>query len=1119
MSMNMDNESLFKQLFPPAYVQRGVDYYQRGKVEFVRREEDGSVTAIIRGTTLYQVNIEFGGSGHLEGYCSCPVGYNCKHVVATLLALDADQPSDRPQQTGGSLLFDSRQSFTERWARQLRNALTAEEKPTEKSSSQSKRQLIYLLQPENFQQRYTIRLCSAYRKKDGSLSQIQNFDPYNTLHGQPPKLVQREDLQLLRRLFLQGKLTSNEFYIDGEGGSQLLLDLASSGRCRWQQHDGITLQPGASALSKLVWKELPQGDQKLMLQVPEHTDNQLLFLDKTCYLDPQTGNVGEIVSEHPASLLAQLYQLPSVPPEEAEQMIEMLKKETDLSVIPTPKCVSPPKTKKVKPTAVLSLLVGEVLVEEEESPWYREPKLYPVPLPMIEVKFDYDGERVNFFSEEEALWREKEGQRLKIPRQAQIEEQLLNQLSGHLVPTLLFEEMAAENGDMVEIPPEYTGRFTFPDMKSGGLDFSMEVVPELQQQGWIIETSEEWPWQFVSEPDEWFAELQETDNEWFTLGVDVELEGHRTPLLPMLMESLKQLPGEITPELLSSMEDDLPIVLPLEDGRLLPIPLGKMRTILLTLIELYEEHPLDESGQLRFNRLEAARLAELQAAEGAAHLRWMGGERLLELGHKLRDFSGIEHMHPPQQFHAALRDYQQQGLNWLQFLQQMELGGILADDMGLGKTVQTLAHLLLQKQQGEIEYPNLVIAPTSLMVNWRSEAARFAPELKVTVLHGPKRQALFKQIPKSDLVLTTYPLLSRDAEHLLSHQYNTLVLDEAQVIKNPRTRATQLVHQLQARHRLCLTGTPMENHLGELWSLMHFLNPGLLGDEKQFRRQYRNPIEKQGDQDRQQRLQKRIAPFMLRRTKQQVATELPQKNEIVRAVELEGDQRKLYETIRLAMHKKVHKEVEKKGINRSHIIILDALLKLRQVCCDPRLLKLESAKKEKRSAKLDMLMDFLPEMIEEGRRILLFSQFTSMLKLIEEALQKRKIDYVKLTGNTKDRGTPVERFQAGEVPLFLISLKAGGTGLNLTAADTVIHYDPWWNPATENQATDRAYRIGQDKPVFVYKFIAANTVEEKIMEMQQRKQALADGLYGAEKVNLGATFSPEELQALFDLEV
>ena len=501
---------------------------------------------------------------------------------------------------------------------------------------------------------------------------------------------------------------------------------------------------------------------------------------------------------------------------------------------------------------------------------------------------------------------------------------------------------------------------------------------------------------------------------------------------------------------------------------------------------------------------------------GAAQLRWIGGDRIREMARKLANFNGIQQADVPKQFLAELRPYQLEGLSWLQFLREYEFGGILADDMGLGKTVQALAHITLEKTSGRMTQPCLVIAPTSLMFNWQMEAKRFSPELKVLLLHGADRKEQFDSIADYDLILTTYPLIVRDKHILLEQHFHLLILDEAQFIKNAKSQAALVAIQLKATHRLCLTGTPMENHMGELWSLFHFMMPGLLGDQKSFQRLFRTPIEKHENQERRQHLNRRVAPFLLRRTKDKVVQELPEKVEMIRHVELEGGQRDLYETVRITMQEKIQKEIAKLGLKRSHIIILDALLKLRQICCDPRLLKIKTTKqKASKSAKLELLMTLLPELIEEGRRILLFSQFTEMLGLIEEAITKAGIPYVKLTGQTKDRATPVQQFQSGEVPLFLISLKAGGTGLNLTAADAVIHYDPWWNPAVENQATDRAHRIGQEKTVFVYKLVAKGTVEEKILEMQQRKKELMDGLF-SDKTTSKLELSEQDLKGLFD---
>ena len=334
-------------------------------------------------------------------------------------------------------------------------------------------------------------------------------------------------------------------------------------------------------------------------------------------------------------------------------------------------------------------------------------------------------------------------------------------------------------------------------------------------------------------------------------------------------------------------------------------------------------------------------------------------------------------------------------------------------------------------------------------------------------------------------------MLSRDIEDMVALPWHMVVLDEAQAIKSAGSKATHAVCRLDTRHRLCLSGTPIENHLGELWSQFAFLMPGLLGQRKSFNKRFRTPIEKDGDPVRRRQLSLRIRPFILRRTKSAVATELPPKHTILRRITLAPDQRELYETIRATMHEKVTEGIAARGVAQSHILVLDALLKLRQVCCDPRLVKLSSSRMTGTSSKLDDLLEMVSEMVAEGRRILLFSQFTSMLDLMKPALEAAKIAFVELRGDTADRAAPVRRFEAGEVPLFLISLKAGGRGLNLTSADTVIHYDPWWNPAVEDQASDRAHRIGQTKSVFVYKLIASDTVEERIVELQERKAALA----------------------------
>ena len=639
-----------------------------------------------------------------------------------------------------------------------------------------------------------------------------------------------------------------------------------------------------------------------------------------------------------------------------------------------------------------------------------------------------------------------------------------------------------------------------------------DAVPQLEREGWRIEFEDGFRHPVVDGAGDWTAELGEASGWWFSLDLGIMVAGERVALLPVLSSLLARLRVLDVPSELDALARNGTVFGRLEDGRHVALPLERTKAIMATLVELYDPKNLSAEGKLGIS---AGEMTGLAALEAATRLRWLGGERLRELAERLSSFSGIAQVEPPAGLLTELRPYQREGLDWLQFLRGYELGGILADDMGLGKTVQALAHILVERREGRLDRPCLVVCPTSVVPNWLAEAARLAPELQILSLHGPDRAERFSEIDNSDVVVTTYALLSRDADHLLPIKWHMAVLDEAQAIKNSAAKTTQLVCRLDARHRLCLTGTPMENHLGELWSQFAFLMPGLLGDAKRFARVFRTPIEKKQDGERRSVLSGRLKPFLLRRTKSLVAADLPPKTEILRPLELAGPQRDLYETVRVAMHEKVRREVAEKGLARSHIVVLEALLKLRQVCCDPRLVKLTAARQVSASAKLEHLMEMLPPLIEEGRQILLFSQFTSMLDLIKPAVAEAGIDFVELRGDTKDRASPVARFQKGSVPLFLISLKAGGTGLNLTAADTVIHYDPWWNPAVEDQATDRAHRIGQDKPVFVYKLVAQGTVEERMLELQQRKKALAAGIYDAAGAT-GAGLEAGDIERLFE---
>ena len=598
---------------------------------------------------------------------------------------------------------------------------------------------------------------------------------------------------------------------------------------------------------------------------------------------------------------------------------------------------------------------------------------------------------------------------------------------------------------------------------------------------------------------------------WFDLSLGMAIDGKRHNILPLLPSLLGHLAATTHDE---SNTAQLPehVYLEQADGSYLRLPTEPLKPWLQALLELVGDKSTKElaGDTLRLSRLDALRLG----ASLGAGAQWKGADSLREMVSQLAGRSSLPEVAVPDGLQATLRPYQLQGLNWLQFLRTHALSGVLADDMGLGKTLQTLAHVLIEKNAGRLDLPALIIAPVSLMGNWRKEAERFTPTLRTLVLHGAERHALAANMAGHDVVIAPYSLLQRDRERWQAQAWHIVVLDEAQNIKNANSHAAQVVSELNTRHKLCLSGTPMENHLGELWSLFHFLMPGFLGSQARFKQLFRTPIEKLGSSEQLAQLRQRVTPFMLRRNKSDVATDLPEKQEMISSVELVGKQADLYETIRLTTEKAVRDALANKGLAKSQIQILDALLKLRQVCCDPRLVPLPAAQKVKQSAKLELLMELLPELLAEGRKVLLFSQFTSMLTLIEQELAKRKLSWVKLTGQSQKRDAIIEQFTSGAVPLFLISLKAGGVGLNLTQADTVIHYDPWWNPAVETQATARSHRIGQTKQVMVYKLVAQGTIEERILALQERKAALANSLYGGDAARKQPLFTESDLAAL-----
>ena len=512
-----------------------------------------------------------------------------------------------------------------------------------------------------------------------------------------------------------------------------------------------------------------------------------------------------------------------------------------------------------------------------------------------------------------------------------------------------------------------------------------------------------------------------------------------------------------------------------------------------------------QPGLYRIDRRHAAYLESVADEQGAsmqtpANWRaWAGAPRQQE---------ALEAI-PLGSLDSVLRPYQKQGVYWLNFLARNGLGGILADEMGLGKTLQALA--LIRAMSGKA----LIVCPSSLVYNWQREAERFTPDRKVLAIEGPRRQELFgKPLAEADLVITSYPLLRRDADQYRPFDFTAAVLDEAQHIKNPDSQNAQSAFSIRAKHRFVLTGTPVENSVRDLWALMNFVMPGYLGSRNDFRDRYELPINSQPGGPEHSRLVKRIKPFVLRRLKKNVITDLPEKIEQVSYCELTDAQSEIYAELLTATRRQVADLAGEKDQKKARMVMLTALLRLRQACCDLRLLKLEGSEDKpptENSSKIAMLGELLEEAVDGGHRVLVFSQFATMLGHLQDWLKEAEIDTCYLDGSTKDRAAQVDRFQRGDVPVFLISLKAGGVGLNLTAADTVVHFDPWWNPAVEAQATDRAHRIGQKKAVSVYKLITRGTVEEKILALQTRKREVIDATIDSEQPMMqGLTMSDIE---------
>ena len=1219
--------SALERHFGHTTVSRGKAYANAGRVTSWTVEPDQkSMTAVVRGSKTYRQQIHFtwsaaGALMHLYGHCSCPMGFNCKHVVAAILVaqaadalpgatrLDTGAPNapthalertSNPAKpanaanpahvsgtsvtsgvsgasgttvtsvttvTSGPPQASPLDSALKVWlARHPKQAAQthADVSPNE-YPAHVKDRIRYVIQQSR--DRISITPMKVSVRKDGSKSSNSHARPYDFRNVRDETRA-RFLLPIDMRIFRLLSLSSREYGMyeptvpDDDEGQTLFRLVLESGRAHWEDAGGLLLQPGSARRGQFVWRNGGET-QQLMIKVDPSVEDQedadpwlkALPLIPAWYLNTETGACGLLQTEHTAQEVRWLASAPPVPAAQADQVLAAMSQAN--IKLPRPNPVAQQWITDIAPKPVLTL--GAIKAREERYALFRH---YKVPFeaheiaPMLRLSFDYDGHRIAVDAPDAIIRHAADGQLQLIARDPVAE--------GEHLQTLL--SCASETGfhpvtyhidqaDMAEFKPSDLVLWPFnavnPLSEMGGgheaLGFIEEVVPVLKAKGWHVIVDPAWPCRIYEGESNIRGEISQQEDSWFSIGLHYEVDGQEFDLLPVLTKLVESIPEEVlqNEHELQNLLGDTPFVALLKNGQYARIPLEKLAPALRFIRDLHERLHAAQAGAVR----------ELADALAGCGIPFTGGERLLELGSRLRQLLSLSPESAtqpviPETFHGHLRPYQTTGMAWMLALSDTGFGGILADDMGLGKTVQTLAflatkrnkqskqnkrterHQTLQAHQAhpghpehlehtekvhateEAQLPCLLVVPTSLVSNWVREAAQFVPEMKVLALQGLDRKQYFDQIAQHDLVITTYPLLHRDSETLFAQDYDTVILDEAQYVKNPTSQVAKLIRQIPAKHRLALTGTPMENNLEELWCLFDWLIPGLLGNRKSFGEKFRKPIEKENNLARRVALSKRISPFVMRRTKDQVVTDLPPRTEIVESVDLTGPQRALYETVRATMHERVRKALAQKGLASSKITVLDALLKLRQACCDPQLVKLASATKITTSAKRSRLMEMLESLFAEGRRVLVFSQFVEMLNLIETDVKARGWDYLMLTGQTQKRGELVNAFQSGEASLFLISLKAGGVGLNLTAADTVILYDPWWNPAIERQAMDRVHRIGQDKPVFVHRLIAQGTVETRIAQMQARKQALMDSVFDPDADN-NMDMSEEEIMSLF----
>ncbi|HYR88906.1 MAG TPA: SNF2-related protein [Terriglobia bacterium] len=1036
-------------------------YFRRGSVRLITGT-DRSVAASVQGSARYSVFLD-AEENSLKVRCSCPwyddTAAVCKHIWATMMAAESagylsrlssmSNPSIRTNQPGSyfddDLLPPQKpgQSNRSEWRQKLANVGIPTTVANAPERDAGERQMCYLIDiPRSLVAgNIILRIAVRKRKKNGGWGKLPLYERRVTQATSISDLADRRILTMLggakedsgySSFYYQPDSIAASYRITPELGTILLPEICRTGRCL------LMSSPDQEDFPVLAWDE--GSPWRLLLEIRHDAPQNRYVLTGTLAREDERIDVSEPLLALPEFVLIG-DRVGTLQADNAHRWMAMLRQNGPVSF-----------PEKQKYDFVSELFNMDSLPDVDLPPELRPEKAKFSSPPVLRVHppdRSYGGDylecEVLFAYGETVIQDASTGSVLSAEKQKR----------------LLLRDLDSERNELSRLEP--LGFLRAPDRSSRFLWKLLArklpaAVHALTAAGWRVEAEGK----LYRRPTSISVEVK-TGIDWFELQGAADFEG-KVAKLPYLLKAIRR--GET--------------MIQLQDGSIGLLPPEWIERYGLTSAFANTDH-----DSVRFSRGQAGLLDALLASQPEVRVD-VGFRRIRE---QLQTFDGIAAADPQASFVGTLREYQRDGLGWLQFLRKFGFGGCLADDMGLGKTVQVLA--LLDALRGRSDKPSLVVAPKSLVFNWKEEAARFTPKLRVLDHTGPARLKSSEHFKEFEIVLTTYGTMRRDILMLKDAGFDTVILDEAQAIKNAGTGSAKAARLLQGDHKLALTGTPVENRIGELWSLFEFLNPGLLGTISAF-----NAGFDEANGTSREVLRRALRPFILRRTKDQVAKDLPPKSEQTIYCEMEKEQKKIYDELRSYYRQTLLKRIDSDGIQKSKMHVLEALLRLRQAACDPALI---DSSKPHSSAKLDALVPQLTEVIDEGHKALVFSQFTSFLKILRELLDRESISYEYLDGQTRDRASRIERFQKdSQCRLFLISLKAGGLGLNLTAADYVFLLDPWWNPAVEAQAVDRTHRIGQTRHVFAYRLITRNTVEERVLELQQTKRDLADAIIGAE---------------------